>query len=255
MRPNILCLFLGFLLWQTTLTAQVPADLEPPNYSPVAIGFSLGTQTISGVDVAFQVAPDWVFKVAFNYMDLSIRNFETDLGFLPEQISIDADMRFSSFEVLTEHKIFHKKLRMVGGFGYFPINHFKGTVLLANPVRFFDVDWTPGEVGYVGGSLSFRSPISPYIGIAFGDAIPKKQVGFSFNFGTYYKGRPDITIEGSNLLEHNGVNERTVEKGISSYRWMPVLSFRLAYKLHRPKPDLSPEMMFPGEPRPAPAGH
>lgn len=208
----------------------------PDQNNSIAIGFNVGTKSVIGVDVAFQTAPNWVVKVGYNYLDWTLRDFSTNLGFLSQYLSIDADVRFSNFEVLLEHRVFNKKLGLVAGFGYFPVNHYKGKILLRDSVQFSETWWTPEELGAVGGSFSYKSPISPYVGISFGHAIPKKQWGFSFNIGTYYKGRPDIEIIGTNLLDNIKREEEALENAISSYRWMPMLSFRLAYKLHKPKP-------------------
>lgn len=212
-----------------------PPTSQQPN-SSIAIGLNIGTKSLVGVDVAFQPAPNWILKVGYNYLDWKLRNFETNLGFLSEYLSVDGDVRFSNFEILVEHRIFNKKLGLVAGVGYFPVNHYKGNVLLRDSLEYNNTLWTPGELGSVGGSFSYRSPFSPYAGISFGHAIPKKQWGFSFNIGAYYKGRPDIEIIGTNLLDNIHRNEEALENGISSYRWMPMLSFRLAYKLHKQKP-------------------
>lgn len=241
MNRNIqLLTLILFFFFSINLIGQNEGEIGLPQEEGnlVAVGLTTGTKSMWGFDVAFKLAPNLTLSVAYNHLHFDIRDFETNFGRFEHYVTLNGDMRMSSYELLVERKIripfTQKYVRGVAGVAYFPLNKMYGDGAARDTFPFFDIPLTPGEIGYVGGTLSYRSNFSPYIGIAFGRAIPRKKFGFSFNLGTYYKGRPTVDIEGSNILRNidRFDNEEKIENGISSYRWWPVLSFRLAYKLN-----------------------
>lgn len=202
----------------------------------IAFGFKTGTNAVFGMDAAFQITPKLNIRIGYNTTRFEIRDYETNFNRFEYYASIDADMRMSNFEIMVERpiRLFKININAVAGLAFFPINEASVKGEARDTFPFFDIGLTPGEIGYVKGTLSYRSNFSPYIGISFGKAIPKKKLGFSFQFGTYYKGRPTMDIEGSNILRSidRFNNEKIIEDGISSYRWWPVLAFRVSYKLN-----------------------
>lgn len=195
-----------------------------------AIGLNTGTKALAGIDVAMQCSPRISMKLGYNFLDLAIMDYETNFNKYPVYVSIDLIIDQSNVEFTTEFLIYKNQIRAVVGAGYFFQNRVAVKGQLADSYEFNDIEFTPDEIGFVKGKVSFKSPVSPYIGIAFGGAVPKSKIGFSVHLGTYYKGRPDIDIKGTNLVRHNDENEPVLEDLLSEYRWWPVLAMRFSFK-------------------------
>jgi hypothetical protein len=246
-KRTLLLAFLLSLVGGWSVYGQTNGRVVPhkPFYYPVSIGLIVGTKALAGIDVTLALSPKTNLKLGFNYLKLAVRDFEINTGKILNGragdidqfnvfIGIDVDINQNNLELLMERSVFKDKLRIVFGMGYFFKNTLSGKIQLRDNLRFNDIDFTPEEIGFAKGSISFKSPFSPFVGLAIGNAIPKKRVGFSVNVGTFYKGKPQLNIEATNLVRNNGENEKIIEDGLSSYMWWPVLSFRLAYNLFHP---------------------
>ena len=74
----------------------------------------------------------------------------------------------------------------------------------------------------------------PYVGIGWGQAIPKKRVGFRFELGTIFMGRPEITS--SNLRSGTVGGESSKIKNFKRmFTTFPLISFQLTYKVFKDK--------------------
>lgn len=77
--------------------------------------------------------------------------------------------------------------------------------------------------------------VRPYFGIGWGNAIPKRRVGFRFDIGAMYHGKPEITspnVEGD-LMKVGGAED--FNKIISKVQFWPQLSFQLTFRLLKDK--------------------
>lgn len=74
------------------------------------------------------------------------------------------------------------------------------------------------------------SPISPYAGIGFGDAL-NGQWGVMFELGAYYTGSPNFSFDGEGLIKPTQRNEAVLEEGFKSFRVLPHLAVGLSYQL------------------------
>ena len=74
----------------------------------------------------------------------------------------------------------------------------------------------------------------PYVGLGLGRAIPKHRVGFRFELGAMFMGRPDITSPNlrSGVV---GGNNSDFNDAISSLTVFPHISFQLTYKVFKNK--------------------
>lgn len=96
-----------------------------------------------------------------------------------------------------------------------------------------DASIAPNADGSVNAYLKVNS-IRPYFGLGVGRAVPKHRVGFRFELGAMYIGKPDVdspNIDGTlNSEELDGFN-----KTLSKCRFYPQLSFKLTYRLFKDK--------------------
>lgn len=224
---------------QTTLTEKVSNP-----YKKIAIGLSTGTKGY-GLDGAMTINRFFNVRVGFNFSKSSYSNnsfqlpsflFSQDAELKNQKFQLDLDYLFSNIELLGEYKPFGSAFRIVGGLAFFPKNKLT-TKAIANETYYFnDVPLDPDEIGEVALTWGYKNKISPYFGLGFGRAVPKKRrFGVSFDIGTYYKGNPDIGIEATAALRENVRNEPILEANLSkinAVKFFPVASLRFAYRIN-----------------------
>ena len=74
--------------------------------------------------------------------------------------------------------------------------------------------------------------VNPYMGLMFGNPIPKKRVNVGFQLGTYYVGSPKVTWVGEGIVGPTADQADIVEDNLKDYSWMPVLALHLNIKLN-----------------------
>ncbi|NBC06254.1 MAG: hypothetical protein GVY26_03570 [Bacteroidetes bacterium] len=198
------------------------------------IGVYTGSSALLGVDVSCAMNDRWKLRAGFSLMHFKVRQWETDFNRFSHEASINLTAESSCFSLLFDYSPWGKGFfRLVGGIGLFIDNKFSGSVKLAEPFTFNDIDFEPDELGYVYGSVHFNHSINPYLGIGLGRLHGKKRrVSLSVDIGTFYKGAPQIQVGGTNLLQNNEHNSEILTDNFSAYRWYPVLNFRINYSIN-----------------------
>lgn len=88
----------------------------------------------------------------------------------------------------------------------------------------------PEDLGFV--NIDFiRNNISPYIGLGFGRAVPKKRVGMTLDMGMYYTGSYRIEAEDSGMLVYDEYQSQRLEDSIKSYQWLPKVQLTISISL------------------------
>ncbi|HKK81911.1 MAG TPA: hypothetical protein VJ909_06670 [Prolixibacteraceae bacterium] len=78
-------------------------------------------------------------------------------------------------------------------------------------------------------------PVSPYLGVGFGQTLGNKLVGFNFEIGTYYQGGPNVTIRSTGLTgptsrpEHE--QAELFESQISQYYLFPIIRGSISFRI------------------------
>ncbi len=97
-----------------------------------------------------------------------------------------------------------------------------------------DVMVLPGDFGFIEVMLFPRVKVSPYAGIGFGRTLSRdKRLGFSFDLGTYYQASPSASLLGAGMLSPSvsDQNVYVLNSLLKPYRWWPVLSLQLSYRI------------------------
>jgi hypothetical protein len=233
LKVNALIFVLLFVSLGSVEAQEIEASSHPKVVKAVkSIALNAGTKGILGVDLGINLNPSFGLRVGFNYFDLMVEGYETNLNRFAYYADIDLTVKQSNIELLAEYAMNDGKFRVVTGFAFFFNNMLRGKVQLRDHFTLNDVDLTPEEIGYFQLTADFSSRISPYFGIGFGKLVPSDQINLSFDLGTYYKSKPLVEIDATNVIRNNDLNEDVVERNITQYRWWPVLSLRLAYKIN-----------------------
>ncbi len=80
------------------------------------------------------------------------------------------------------------------------------------------------------------NPLRPYFGLGWGNAIPKNRVGFRFDIGALYQGRP--RIESPNYvgdINEELKGESDINKIMDYAKFWPQISFQLTFRLLKDK--------------------
>jgi hypothetical protein len=73
--------------------------------------------------------------------------------------------------------------------------------------------------------------IKPYIGIGFGNTIPKKRIGFRFELGAMFHGVPTLYNSKGEELNDVTINDTDVVDTINKIKVYPVVAFRLTGRI------------------------
>ena len=120
----------------------------------------------------------------------------------------------------------------------YQFNHRQGafnTPLLANAGKIGadlgDYFLEPDANGTVNASVKVGG-VRPYLGVGFGRAVPKNRIGYQFDLGVQFWGKPKVYLEDHQLTESDtkGKGGGAI-KTISKIAVWPVLSFRLVGRI------------------------
>ena len=230
-------LFFVLSIFNNIFGQESTAVVEPTSKTikKIAIGLNTGTKAFVGLDAAMNINRYFNARLSLNYANFRFvnDNYTPPVEELKDQqFHFEFDYLQSNIELLGEYMPFGSAFRIVGGFGIFPKNKISMYGIANKSYLYNDVEIDPEEIGGGRGTWTYKSPVSPYLGLAFGRAIPKKKLGFSVELGTYYKGKPDIEIEANGSLRENYRNEPYLERNLSQFKFIPSLSMRLAYKIN-----------------------
>jgi hypothetical protein len=75
--------------------------------------------------------------------------------------------------------------------------------------------------------------ISPYLGIGFGNTIPKYKIGLGFDLGLFYQGKSKFTVQGNGSFKPSGTaeNELLIESAFRKFVFYPFVNFSIRFRL------------------------
>jgi hypothetical protein len=77
--------------------------------------------------------------------------------------------------------------------------------------------------------------VRPYFGIGWGNAIPKRRVGFRFDIGAMYQGKPRLDSPNYTGDLNSELADDTFNKILDNAKFWPQLSFQLTFRLLKDK--------------------
>jgi hypothetical protein len=228
-KPFVVLLYL-------TVVSEGYAQSEAPhpeNQEKCSLGFFSGTTSLLGIDYARPLGSRTWLRTGLSFMDFNVRKWEINFNRYLQYASVNLDIRNTSLNLLFDHLIYKKvNLRVVTGMGLFLMNEFSGSVKLRAPLKINDIYFEPDELGYVYGGIRYNLKANPYFGLALGRLVhPNRRFTLSLDIGTYYKGAPEVFINGTALIRNNEHNAEILTNNMSGYRWFPVFNLRLGYSI------------------------
>ena len=203
----------------------------------IGLGLRAGTTGIGG-ELGFSITPKLIVRGHFTALSQTVK--EEEVGDDPKMLGSGKAKTGAIMGFLDFHP-FGNSFRLTVGAGK---NQFdvSASVVPAENVCFGDKnqqgvcdgkEMTPERLGTLSANVTYPSSIHPYAGIGFGNlAYGRSTVTFLFDAGVTYAGSPEITLTNDGLFSPTTTTEnvQTLNDGIESFKWYPVVSLGLGFR-------------------------
>jgi hypothetical protein len=180
-----------------------------------------------GIELAFPIGDKLVIRAggsAFNVSKTQIeRGDDVDVRF-------DADVTWGGFSGLVDFHPFKNGFRLTGG-AYVDNREVTAAGVAISE---FDLDgkiFQPERLGSLSATFKYDQAVSPYLGIGFGDMTRGSRLGFLFDIGVIYTGKPTFEMTGTGMIAQTANWATRMEEGLTTFTWMPVVSLGLSFRI------------------------
>lgn len=226
-------------------TTSKTSDKQRPQRLPVdetsflnhfGLGVSGGTKNYVGADLLINIISQLHVRLGYNRFEFDFNDVETNIGgFTTQNLAFTGTIKQNNVEVLFEWGILNGRVRFVAGPVFAIDNQISSDFSFTENIQINDITIPAEEVGSGQVDIAHSFSVFPYFGIGFGRSLPWRRVGVNLDFGTYYKGTPELTLGTTGLIQANEENEtilnRNLRKEPALSLW-PVVSLRLAYRIY-----------------------
>lgn len=194
-----------------------------------AIAVSFGSPGI-GVEFARRITKKLSARVA--YHTFSLKDYEVEgISIGTDDVGILGGLETQVWDFGGEFTPFTKSsFKLTFGVGILSNVNLNAKVTYKEDITFGNVTIAAANVGHV--LIDSRwSGTAPFLGIGFGRAVPKKRIGLSFEFGTYFATSPKVTLDATKLLAPTKDQETNLQEAFESLKFIPRAQIKLAIKL------------------------
>lgn len=213
-----------------TMYTALPLPFE----NTLNVSATLGIATGVGLEVKAGILPRLNARLGFSIMSAgySKNNIKVD----DILIALKAKGTFTKVQLLAEYTPKPlTRFSIVGGVAYYFGSKITATVTPVDDYNFSQMTVSKEELGQVTGVGNW-SGIAPYLGFSVGTPIPKKKrYNVTMDVGTFYLSRPEVTVDATELLKPNTLNQKPLYQNLKGYRWLPQLQLNFTYKLFSKK--------------------
>lgn len=209
-------LFLSLSMASSFLSSEVKAQ-------DYAASLKVGTQGVS-LEGYRSLSPIFNVRLGAGLFSFNANNVKQTSDY-----RVDGDLNLLEVSALADWFPFENSLRVIGGL---VVNLNKASVLLTPTVtkKSGNIEYTPERLGLVTADISFDK-VAPYIGMGLGNPTSGASgVGFTFDIGTFYQGKPNASMSGTKLLTPMESQGPVLQDNIKWFQFYPVLSFGIYYK-------------------------
>jgi hypothetical protein len=217
--------FCTFILRAQGIDDMVQQPGSGNDYLLKHLSVSVKASTLGGgLEVATTLSNQFNLRLAGNYL-------KTGQNFTFTLLDLDASLKLGSVTLLADwhpggrDKLFH----LTGGLLY-AANEILLTGVSEKSYRVGGYTITPDDLGELTMKLYTRK-INPYLGLGFGQVVPVNRVSFKFELGTVFHGEPKVDMDASGMIARTGDQGETVAGNVSGYKFWPVMSMQLCFRL------------------------
>lgn len=203
----------------------------------IGLGLRVGT-TGGGGELAVSLLPKLTLRGHFTTVSYTLK--EDEIGDDPKMNASGKAKGGAMMGFLDFHP-FGNSFRLTVGAGQ---NQFDvtATVVPSENVCFGDKnpqgvcdgkEMTPDRLGTLAANVTYPASLQPYAGIGFGNlAYGQSTITFLFDAGVIYAGSPEITLSNDGLFSPTTTEEnvQTLNDGIESFKWYPVVSLGIGIR-------------------------
>ncbi|MFA9215438.1 MAG: hypothetical protein ACEQSR_16630 [Candidatus Methylacidiphilales bacterium] len=196
-----------------------------------ALGLNLSTNGF-GIQLANSILKNGklLARLEGRYYHADISNHE--IYFNGIKMQVNGYIKSGSIGILVDYHPFKNSFKFTTGFSIL-LNEVKNVAKSKDSVQQGNINISPDEIGAI--SIDYKVDPSPYFGIGFGRAIPKKRFGITAEIGFYYANTPKINYKCTGLLETTTTSNISVNnlfvRDIYTFPIIPVYNLGLNIRL------------------------
>ncbi|MCC5933163.1 MAG: hypothetical protein LAT75_01725 [Candidatus Cyclonatronum sp.] len=210
----------------STLTAFfLLLSVNEVNAQSFGAKLNFGTQGI-GFEGIMRVYEPLNVRVGGNFLNASYL-YETSAS---DDYDVDASLSLSTFSALLDWHPYKTSLRLSAGLVY-NANAVNTSLLPKKSYTIGGDVYSPDELGNLDAEVTF-SPVSPYLGIGFGNVFSGSRFGFNTDFGVLLHGKPAVSLTADGLLSPSASQAPQLEENLSWATLYPVITFSFTYRIN-----------------------
>ncbi len=190
-----------------------------------AVKANAGTKGIGG-ELAVSLHEKFNVRAGANFFSFSYF-YETEPD---DDFDLDAGLSLSNYSAMVDWHPFGNRFRLSGGIIY------NGNTVTAEmqPKQSYEIGgdiYAPEELGILEAEVTF-SPITPYLGLGFGNAFRGSSFGMNVELGAMFQGSPRVNMSADGLLAPSASQGPQFEENLSWFTAYPVLTLSLYYRIN-----------------------
>ncbi len=171
------------------------------------------------------------FTVNLGYYQGNL-NQSAETTFGNDKVSIDANIKVGAAVLLFDyHPSVNSSFRFTFGAAY-NLNNYNVDITPKGDQSYGLIIYNSDQVGKINFDIKGAN-VAPYLGIGFGNAVPKRRVGVGFDLGAFYHGNPQTKLSATGSFEpsNNEENSATLQRAFEGNNVYFFLNLKLNIKL------------------------
>lgn len=202
----------------------------------VSIGLSVGTIGPS-IEVATNISKNNRFFGRLGTSYLQYQNlFKVDLN-SKSTINVEPDLKFNQIFLAADYYPFKKSsFHLFLGTSYIYNFNVSSFIDTDTGINIEGVEVNAEDFGEINLRIDWNK-IVPFVGLGIGRVVPRRRVGFNFELGCYYMGKPKIVSNYFGVLDTTNADELIpiIERNIKDYSFLPFINFKLKFRITKTK--------------------
>lgn len=209
------------------------AGSEPANKSGMKDLWGIGLKATTdgaGLEVVKGFGKRLNVRLGYSFLSIPISK-----DFNMEDISATAKARlkFGGANLFLDYYPVRNVIHLTAGVMQNAMRH----SLVVTPTSDFpygDIMIPASELGTFEGEVTPQLKVSPYLALGFGNTLSREhRISFNFEIGALYHGAPQLSLSGTKMLSPMASenNQQVIMKAIAQYKWYPMISFQLTYRI------------------------
>jgi hypothetical protein len=194
-----------------------------------AIGISVG---LPGISFGYARKINDRFTARLAYTTLNFNDRIGNQEFSGREVNIDIQLDNQLYGAFLEYKLFKKRnFKLITGLSYIDNLKTSAKIESASGITYGEILIAKEDIGTVFGEAKWKG-VAPYAGLGFSKSIPKYAIGYGFELGTHYAGKPDFRFDATRSFlpqvqeEKENKNFRTF---VEQFQFFPTIQFNLNF--------------------------